>query len=488
MTRDQLKYCAAIMRTLKKHRDANAFLQPVDVVQLNVPDYFKIIKYPMDLGTIDEKLSQYQYENVRDFISDVRLVFNNCYKFNGPEAMISMLCQNVESAFEKSLRQMPPSREQPSPPPSTSPEPLSVKAGTKRKGRPKREIHPPRSKDYPEPMTKRPNPRKMDVQMKFCGQVLRELKKSKYRDINFPFLAPVDIVALNIPDYPTIVTHPMDISTIERKLIEGEYDSPAAFESDVRLMFNNCYKYNPPMIPVHKMGRELEKVFDEKWKLMPELPPPQPVKKNRRIEEESDEESDDYDDNPLIAKMQRDLEKMSKQLEDMKSKAKAGDKGHAKAAAKSSAPQPPRQRKRPPQRPKLKEDDVSKLTFEEKRLLSDKINSLEGDELTMVIDIIQSSMPNLGGEYDSLTSSYHAVQEEEIELDIDQLDSATLQKLYNIVLGNSRRQVKSKPRPKPKPKAKENKRQNGAGNSSSDSESGSSSSGDSDDSGSSSEG
>lgn len=260
----------------------------------------------------------------------------------------------------------------------------------------------------------------MDVQMKFCGQVLRELKKSKYRDINFPFLAPVDIVALNIPDYPTIVTHPMDISTIERKLIEGEYDSPAAFESDVRLMFNNCYKYNPPMIPVHKMGRELEKVFDEKWKLMPELPPPQPAKKNRRIEEESDEESDDYgnlpfreahrpclmpsffyivyiDENPLIAKMQRDLEKMSKQLEDMKSKAKAGDKGHAKAAAKSSAPQPPRQRKRPPQRPKLKEDDVTKLTFEEKRLLSDKINSLEGDELTMVIDIIQSSMPNLGG-------------------------------------------------------------------------------------------
>lgn len=111
MTRDQLKYCAAIMRTLKKHRDANAFLQPVDVVQLNVPDYFKIIKYPMDLGTIDEKLSHYRYENVRDFISDVRLVFNNCYKFNGPEAMISMLCQNVESAFEKSLRQMPPSRE-----------------------------------------------------------------------------------------------------------------------------------------------------------------------------------------------------------------------------------------------------------------------------------------------------------------------------------------------------------------------------------------
>lgn len=107
MTREQAKYCAAIMRTLKRHRDAGAFLRPVDAVRLNLPDYHKIIKHPMDFGTIDTKLSCGEYEDVNDFIYDVRLVFKNCYKFNGPEAMISMLCQNVESAFEKSLRQMP---------------------------------------------------------------------------------------------------------------------------------------------------------------------------------------------------------------------------------------------------------------------------------------------------------------------------------------------------------------------------------------------
>ncbi|OAD78554.1 hypothetical protein PHYBLDRAFT_104245, partial [Phycomyces blakesleeanus NRRL 1555(-)] len=72
------------------------------------------------------------------------------------------------------------------------------------------------------------------------------------------FLAPVDIVALHIPDYPTIVKHPMDLSTIERKLNQGEYDTPDDFEADVRLMFKNCYLYNPPAIPVHKMGKELE--------------------------------------------------------------------------------------------------------------------------------------------------------------------------------------------------------------------------------------
>jgi bromodomain-containing factor 1 len=111
MTRDQIKYCGAIMRNLKKHRDAAPFLHPVDYIKLNVPDYPKVIKYPMDLTTVDRKLNTGEYDSVEEFINDIRLVFNNCYKYNGPEAMISMLCQNVESAFEKSLRQMPPSRE-----------------------------------------------------------------------------------------------------------------------------------------------------------------------------------------------------------------------------------------------------------------------------------------------------------------------------------------------------------------------------------------
>jgi hypothetical protein len=99
------------MRNLKKHRDATPFIHPVDYIKLKVPDYPQIIKHPIDLTTIDGKLQHGEYSDVDQFVADIRLLFNNCYKFNGPEAMVSMLCQNVESAFEKSLRQMPPSKE-----------------------------------------------------------------------------------------------------------------------------------------------------------------------------------------------------------------------------------------------------------------------------------------------------------------------------------------------------------------------------------------
>ncbi|KAI8098960.1 Bromodomain-containing protein [Halteromyces radiatus] len=489
MTRDQIKYCGAIMRNLKKHRDATPFIHPVDYVKLKIPDYPKIIKHPIDLTTIDRKLQHGEYNDVNEFVADIRLLFNNCYKFNGPEAMVSMLCQNVESAFEKSLRQMPPSKDSPSA--NVSPDvkegsvqhqqhsPLHGTSSFRRiseDSRPKREIHPPPSKDYPETMTKQRRRRsngahtgaagtsggrrrKMDAQLKFCGQAIRELKKNKYRDINYPFLHPVDAVALNIPDYHTIITHPMDISTIERQLNEGEYDSPESFESDVRLMFNNCYRYNPPALPVHKMAKDLEKVFDEKWKHLPEPepspPPPSPPRPTQSsvitrkadsysTEEEEEEEnvSDDSEDDrdDRIAELERHIANISQQIASIKSTKKKSDRkstagvkrkskqsttsAHRKTSKEKAPPKPRRRAPKQQRKPSLG-SELPEFTFEQKKELSESINNLTGERLNTVVNIIQSSMPNLDG------------GQEEIVLDIDALDRKTLHRLHEFVTGKS---------------------------------------------------
>ena len=57
---------------------------------IQVPNYYKIIKQPMDLKKVKKKLqlrsSQY-YQSTQEFVSDMRLVFKNCAKYNEVSSM-----------------------------------------------------------------------------------------------------------------------------------------------------------------------------------------------------------------------------------------------------------------------------------------------------------------------------------------------------------------------------------------------------------------
>ena len=58
---DSLKKCKNIITALKKHRSAEPFLRAVEPTLLKCPDYFDIIKEPMDLGTVERKLRNNSY-------------------------------------------------------------------------------------------------------------------------------------------------------------------------------------------------------------------------------------------------------------------------------------------------------------------------------------------------------------------------------------------------------------------------------------------
>lgn len=79
------------MLTLSRHPSAWIFAEPVNVEQLNIPDYFNIVKKPMDFGTIKTKLKEQRYANATEFTDDVELVFYNCKLYNGEASGVGQM-------------------------------------------------------------------------------------------------------------------------------------------------------------------------------------------------------------------------------------------------------------------------------------------------------------------------------------------------------------------------------------------------------------
>ncbi|MEQ2229617.1 Bromodomain containing protein 3, partial [Ilyodon furcidens] len=111
---------------------------------------------------------------------------------------------------------------------------------------------------------------KLGEQMKHCDAILKEMLSKKHAAYAWPFYKPVDAEALELHDYHDIIKHPMDLSTVRKKMDKGEYSDPQSFATDVRLMFSNCYKYNPPDHEVVAMARKLQDVFEMRFAKIPD--------------------------------------------------------------------------------------------------------------------------------------------------------------------------------------------------------------------------
>ncbi|CAH1242024.1 BAZ2B [Branchiostoma lanceolatum] len=90
--------CRTILPELEKHEDAWPFLVPVNTKQF--PQYKKIIKRPMDLSTIKNKLRDNKYRSREEFAEDIRLICDNCETFNEDESAVGQAGHNMRACFE----------------------------------------------------------------------------------------------------------------------------------------------------------------------------------------------------------------------------------------------------------------------------------------------------------------------------------------------------------------------------------------------------
>lgn len=443
MTQPQNKFALSIVRTLRKSKDAIPFLVPVDPVALNIPHYPQIITNPMDLSTVEKKLggakmdtAQYaRYANVDEFVADIKLIIENCAKFNGPEHPVTQMALRMEEQFDKLMKNMPTADEvkPPAKPiarkPAPARRPSTAGGGFPRRddsyviARPKREVPPPREQ-YPvapnRPVVKKRFPKRDDgtlEQLRFCTKLINDLYRPKYSSFAYPFYEPVDYIKLEIPHYPKVIKKPMDMATMSSKLSNHEYPNATAFYNDFKLMIKNCFAFNPAGTPVHQAGVELNAVFDEKWQ---GLPNPYGDSDDGAEEDESDAERSN-----AVMMMEAQIQSLHSALEQLK---KPKKEKKPKNMGMPSMPKPPKApSNKPPgaggfKKKKKPTEDEDTLSFEQKKQLSETIQTLDGNRLEKVLEIIDEVYPEI------------RETSEEIELDIDSLPSHVLNRLYNFVI------------------------------------------------------
>ncbi|KAM6262670.1 bromodomain testis-specific protein [Porphyrio hochstetteri] len=106
---NQLQYLQrVVMKAMWRHNFSWPFHQPVDAAALNLPDYYSIIKKPMDLSTIKKRLEHNYYTKAAECIEDLKTMFLNCYIYNKPGDDIVFMAQELEKVFMQKISQMPP--------------------------------------------------------------------------------------------------------------------------------------------------------------------------------------------------------------------------------------------------------------------------------------------------------------------------------------------------------------------------------------------
>ena len=480
----QKKYLLNSIKAIRRLKDAQPFINPVDIVKLNIPFYYNYIKRPMDLSTIEKKLNVNAYEDPIQLIEDFNLMVENCFKFNGKDSAISSMVKNILSSFEKHINNLPP-KELPDKK-STSSKKISSKSIStpliSGGGRPKREIHPPKPKDMPYDI--RPKKKKYQPELRYCQSILKDFISKKYENISWPFLEPVDPITMDCPNYFDIIKNPMDLGTIQNKLHNGEYETANDFEKDIRLMFSNCFIFNPEGTAVNMMGHKLENIFNEKWSKRPLTPisPSQSDNDNKNdndseFEFDNDEMDGDGNNNdneefnidinsitdPTIEFLLSSIERMTQDLKKMRqdkynqlkkewNKKRQQKRKNINNRRKSNVSQ---QQKKTTKKRKSNEFDYDDddnddydmknnndngdengiypkhITYEMKKEISEAMQHINEKMLKNVITIIKEGLPDLQ-------------DDDEIELEMDSLDNATLSRLYRYLVSSKRKVKKVK--------------------------------------------
>lgn len=257
-----------------------------------------------------------------------------------------------------------------------------------------------------------------DVDNKLQSEELRKCYDILMAHIENPlaaaFLEPVNWVALDLPTYPTIVKHPMDLSTVKDRLLTGQISTPNKFAELVRLVYKNATKFNQAGSHIHDIATSLLEEFDATFDL---------VKPEKVVHAPVYVEAPPPQVNPY-AELEARVTEMEAKLAEVQKEAATMKANYATQAEEQALKVQPHLRMLSftvlyPRRP---------FTPAEKEALCQRIASLEDHSIIAgLLEII----------------NVHQDQETEVELDFESFDDDTLHKVADYL-----EEIESQPNPR----------------------------------------
>ncbi|KAK3936604.1 Bromodomain-containing factor 1 [Diplogelasinospora grovesii] len=312
----QSRQIRTVLAGVKKTKAGANFKLPVATLWPALwSDYSAKISEPTDISTMEKKLRGElpRYQNMGEFKSELNLLVQNSVIFNGDAHEVTRAARQARDTVlermstiyaaepakpekKETVKQHPTRHAEPRPtpnppgvavprrpskgggsspphkpavespafaiPPNNNGMPLIRKEPSKNDSRAKRPVKPALSKDLVyEPKRKK----KLAPELRFCEEVLTEIRKTKYYDVNSPFMQPVDPVALNIPSYHKVIKKPMDLQTMANKMSAGEYVNAKEFERDFDLIVKNCRTFNGEEHTIYATVLRLQNLFRKEY-------------------------------------------------------------------------------------------------------------------------------------------------------------------------------------------------------------------------------
>uniref|UniRef100_A0A4W3GSM9 K(lysine) acetyltransferase 2A n=1 Tax=Callorhinchus milii TaxID=7868 RepID=A0A4W3GSM9_CALMI len=88
----------------QSHPSAWPFMEPVK--KSEAPDYYEIIRFPIDLKTMSDRLKNRYYVSKKLFIADVQRIITNCREYNPPESEYCKCANMLEKFFYFKIKEM----------------------------------------------------------------------------------------------------------------------------------------------------------------------------------------------------------------------------------------------------------------------------------------------------------------------------------------------------------------------------------------------